>query len=275
MHKIRCSINVLNHLLFVLIFLFYNNLYAQNTFKIAYKIEQKCNGIEVDELGNFYLLNGATVTKYNLEGNKLQTFSNNIYGNISSLSFNTSLKPTLFFKELGYIVQLDNTLSEQGGFKVLQNYGIDAANLLIASTENSFWFFDERNFKLKNINRSFATTIQSNNLSQITDQPLRPTQMMENNNFIYLNNSASGILIFDTYGSYIKTIPILEIEDFFVYNEGLFYVKNGFVFRYGLKDFSDFKIELPLNDIKQIRISKNAFFLRNSVVIALVKIDID
>ena len=93
--------------LMLLSIFFCANGYPQFQFNIVLKIDQKCNDIEIDDVNNIYLVDGASLFMYSIEGNKLKTFSNNIYGTISSLSFNTSLKPTLFFKDLGYLVQLD------------------------------------------------------------------------------------------------------------------------------------------------------------------------
>jgi hypothetical protein len=53
-----------------------------------------------------------------------------------------------------------------------------------------------------------------------------------NNEFVYLNDPLVGILVFDIFGSYQKTIPILGLKKFAVKEGKIIYGKGGHILQY-------------------------------------------
>jgi hypothetical protein len=68
----------------------------------------------LDQMGNFYLIFNSHIERQNVTGTGQFRTSDLVYGNIEYLDVTNSLKPFIYYKSIGKIVNLDNTLSEQG-----------------------------------------------------------------------------------------------------------------------------------------------------------------
>jgi hypothetical protein len=109
---------------------------------------------------------------------------------------------------------------------------------------------------------SLKISHQSGNIAQLTGNAIKPTALFENNNRVYLCDTIIGVLVFDVFGTYIKTIPIKSIIDLQVENNVIYFIdKKGFgSFNNDLLKQNE--LPLPMSDIKQIRLQKNRVFMR-------------
>ena len=69
--------------------------------------------------------------------------------------------------------------------------------------------------------------------------------MMERNGQIYVNDSAIGVLVFDNFGAYYKTIPIHGLRKFQVLQEQVVYFEGGKLKSYNPVTFEAKMITLP------------------------------
>ena len=74
-----------------------------------------------------------------------------------------------------------------------------------------------------------------------------PTFMFDNNDRLYVNDSTLGILVFDVFTNYIKTIPIKGIVDFKILGDDLYFSKNQVLYGYKLKGLLQKSVQLPDN----------------------------
>jgi hypothetical protein len=69
-------------------------------------------------------------------------------------------------------------------------------------------------------------------------------------------------LIFDVFGTYIKTIPIKSIRDLQVENNTLYFIDETGFGSFDLDLIRQTEIPLPEKNIQQIRLQKNRVFMR-------------
>jgi hypothetical protein len=117
------------------------------------------------------------------------------------------------------------------------------------------------------------TVHSSGNLGQLTGNELKPNFLLEADNRVYLNNPAIGVLVFDIYGTYIKTIPIKELNSFQISDDEMVYFKNGELHSYQLKTLTEKNILLPASDssasILSARIERSKLYLLNKQNLSL------
>lgn len=240
--------------------LLFVSVFATAQWVEKYSIEGDVDFIRVDNLLNVYRIYQSEVTKFDDKGKLLFRYSDKQLGTIGSIDVSYPLRPLLLYPGLNYVVLLDNTLSNYRGSINLLDYDIGLAILACASVQNHFWIYDSMRFSLIRTNENFKPVSSTGNLSQILGVEMSPEGITEYSNKVYLNNPKTGILIFDIYGTYIKTIPITDIEDFQVFEHEIVYFSNGKLIRYNPLTFQSSEVELPM-ECRSAFIQKNRLFL--------------
>lgn len=230
--------------------------FAQAQFMELYSIPGRFDFIEYDNLLNVYGVRNTEIFKYKSDGIFAFRFSDEQMGEVGALDVTFPLRPMVMYPELNYIVLLDNTLSDNRGRINLLDKNIGMGILGCSSVQNHFWFYDAMNFSLLRVNENFKQAATTGNLAQVLRLELNPNYLVEFANRIYLNNPESGILVFDIFGTYIKTIPIEGLDRFQVFENTVVYFKNNKLHRYNTIDYSETEIELP-EKCRQALVYKN------------------
>lgn len=243
-----------------IILFFFISTFASAQWVEKYSIEGDVDFIRVDNLLNVYRIYQSEVAKFDDKGKLQFRYSDKQLGTIGSMDVSYPLRPLLLYPELNVVVQLDNTLSNYRGSINLLDHNIGLVILACSSVQNHFWVYDSMNFSLIRTDENFKLITSTGNLSQILGVEMNPAGITEYANKVYLNNPPTGILVFDVYGTYIKTIPIKEIEDFQVFESEIVYFAKGKLTRYKPLLFQSEEVELPM-DCKSAYIQKNRLFL--------------
>ena len=180
----------------------------------------------------------------------------------------------MFFKENARIVVTDNTLSAQQNSYSLEDLDLYQAQLIATSlVDNGIWIYDQELFQLIKVNKEFERIYESGNLEQVLQKDnLSPAQILEHKNHVYMVCPRQGILVFDIYGSYIKTVPILNIAEIQIENNIIYYQKEGGYYGYGLIDFEEIKIQLPFSSFEKIRLQKDRLIVLSKNKISIYSI---
>lgn len=176
-----------------------------------------------DEMGNVYALRGDVLELYNPKGELLQRNSLKTFGRIGAIDAFYSLKPMVFAQEQGQLAVLDNTLAVQGSVIDLPSNGYPQVTMVCASVQNSFWFFDQKELELVRVDAQLRPLARTGRLDQLIGYAPAPLQMLELDNWLYVNDPKRGIIVFDVFGTYAKTIPITGALSFEVRGKKLFY----------------------------------------------------
>ena len=231
-------------------------------YSLICKIPFEHGSFTTDNLQNIYIYHGNTIKKYTAQGQVLYNYSNKSYGAITTVDVNDPMKILVFYRDFPEIVLLDNTLSQNGNPFSPSDVGYPLATLACTSHDNGVWLYDAQNFQLIRLDVNLNITQKTGNLAQVIGIQLNPDYLMEYNNYVYLNDSAQGILVFDSYGTYYKTIPITGLTIFQVRGDDLFYVAKNRVHIFHLKTIMEDETKAPDTLATEVRIEKNMLYER-------------
>lgn len=245
--------------LLIFFFLFSVKLFAQYT--LATEVPLKADYFTSDNLGNAYTVSGHEIFKYLPSGKLFNRYSNLMLGNITSVDASNPLKILLFYKDFSKIQFLDNQLAESRGVISLQDLGLEQSTLACISFDNGFWVYDQINFSLIRFNQTFDKVQEARNINQNIGYEPQPDFLHEWGDWIYLNNPETGILVFDIFGTYFKTIPLKGLTSFQIARENLLYFKDGKLMAYNLKTLHEGEIQVPADKIQMLRIEKEKLMI--------------
>lgn len=227
---------------------------------IHIKFSKKQVHIEIDSFGNIYVVNDNEIIKYNSSGVLQKNFSNKRFGKIDFVDAMNPLKILVYYKDFQQILFLDNQLTETSATISVETLGYEQTSLVCSSSNNSFWLYDKQNNELSRFNSELKSLVKTGNLNRILDLDTKPNFMQEHNNYLYLNCPNEGVLVFDIYGTFYKTIPLKKLLEFNVVNGDLFYYENKTLKQYQTKTFNT--IEKQFNDtlLKTVYWQNNHFY---------------
>lgn len=214
-----------------------------------------------DVVGNFYIINKGEITKYSNNKQLIGRYSNKQLGNDFFIDVTNPLKVIVFSPSVSTLIFLDNMLSKSTTEINLNTLELGTATLVCASSNSGFWIYNPINFQLKRFNENLQVVSEINFLNQIIQAELYPNFMMEYNNRLYLNDPQLGILVFDIYGTYFKTLPITGIKKFTIANNQLFYLLDNKLYSYQLQTLEQKFIEAPSNLLGWAVANKKIFWL--------------
>jgi hypothetical protein len=229
-----------------------------------------------DQFGNIYDISSREIKKFNLKGELLFTYSNNILGEITSVDVYNPLKILVYFKDFTKVLTLDDALSPRGEVLNLNDLSLEETSLVCRSYNNGVWFYNPIKYQLTRLeNRNVANI--SNNLSNLLGKNIQPNHLVEANEKVYLSDDKIGVLVFDVYGTYLKTIPIYDTKAIQVKQKYILYVNST----NQIEIYNLFTLEKSLyqaekyKDVNSVRIEgENIYIFTNKKQIIIDKIEL-
>lgn len=260
-------------LLFLLLFSCSTIAYAQEySFKELKSIPKASRWIEVDKMKQLYLIeNSHTLLKYSPDGELLYQFNENGLGEMSYVDVSNPFRILVYYNDYATVLFLDRTLSEIQRHD-LSDLDIPEVRALATASDNNIWVFDNNTYTLKKVNGQNEVVTESPDLSLLLSDLLDPNRLIEVNNRVYLNSPNLGILVFDIFGNYIKTIEILDLDYFQVYEGQIFYVEDKKFKTYHLLSFLTKEIKMPVIEekLEQLCIAQERLYIKYSNKIDII-----
>lgn len=253
----------MKNLIFLFLFLTSTGV-AQNKFNLVAAIPVKADFYTTDKQGNTYIVRANELSKYNKSGKLVYKYSNKNLGDIDFVDASNLLRLLVFYKSFSQVVFLDNTLTLSAEPVSLDKMGFQQTQLVCSSYNNGLWIYNQQNFELLRLDQSFAKTQQTGNLSVLLNIPLQPVYLQEYDNKVYLNNPSTGILIFDVYGTYYKTLPVKNVQSFQPVGDQIYYMVNNQVKAYNIKTTDEIQFEMPLQEFHNFRIEMDVLVLQTA-----------
>lgn len=241
----------------------------QDSVRLVQKLEGTFVRFETDHLQQLYTIDSRNeIRKYRPDGTIQFTYNNNKLGPIGSFDVSNPLNPLVFYPDLQTLILLDRTLSPVSEVSLLE-WDIFQAGCMATSVDNKIWIYDEVRFILKKVDQEGNILLESNNLSLVLPQPPQAIQMQARLNQVYLNDPAQGILVFDQFGQYQKTLDFKEVDYFKVLGERLLLFHKGILQIYNQKNFQLLSFPLPFaakaeekkQEVRQISIQKDRLYI--------------
>lgn len=235
------------------------------------KVPAKARILTTDAFGNVYIVTHENeLQKYDYQGNKLYWFNENRYGKISYVDATNPLKVLVHYADFSTIAILDNTLTQQGMIKLL-DHGFLQVQALCLALDNNIWLYDEVAFRLKKLDNNLNLVTQSEDLSVQLGMTINPNHMLERDGYLWVNDPERGILVFDLFGTYYKTIPLKGLSSFQKVGEQIVYFKEGKLHTYHLQTLEQKTIALPpvTDTVQHVRLEKDVLALITKNELAL------
>ncbi len=237
---------------------------VDSSYTLLNTIAIKAKFFTTDKLSQIYVVTEQNeVIKYDSDGKELFRFNNNTLGNLKHIDVTDPMNILLFYPDYMTVLTLNRTLNKTGEYDLI-NLNLIEVNAIGMSNDNNIWLYDEVTFKLRKIDRNGQIVLESDDLNMFLAYTPKPNFILERENSVYVNNPQTGILVFDIYGKYIKTLDFKGLDDFQVVNKQLIFRKNEKLMSFLLQPLILQNIVLPA-DIKKedkIRIQKNKLFVK-------------
>lgn len=255
--------------LFFLFLIITSSGFAQGKFKLNATIDIEADFFTTDNQSNVYVVKADELSKYNKTGKLLYKYSNKNLGNIDFIDASNMLQLLIFYKNYSQVVFLDNTLSLNGEPISLDEKGFQQTQLVCASHNGGLWLYNQQNLELVRLDQTLEKKQQTGNLSLLLNITLQPNYLLEYNNKIYLNNPTTGILIFDIYGTYYKTIPVKSLLNFQPIGDWIYFVSDKKIKGYNTKTTDETQFETPLEEFQNFRLELDVLMLKTSKSISI------
>ena len=217
--------------------------------------------LSTDHIGRVYLAKGHELFMYSSKGDLRYQFSDLSRGVIAQLDSRNPMKLLLFYPDYGEITFLDNTLSRTRDNVKLSTINLELARLACTSFDNGFWVYDPVSFRLVRFDQGLNMTNESSNINQLVGAEIEPSQMVEQDNLLYMHDPKHGVFVFDSFGTYLKLIPIQGAVRIRARPNGLFFQVGNKLIKYDLFNFEQTEIELPVSDFKSVSIETDRLFV--------------
>lgn len=228
------------------------------------------DNFKVDNLGNYYLVNKNEISKYNSDQKFIGRYSNKQIGNEFTLDVLNPLKVLLFSQSLSTIIFLDNMMGKATTEINLNESNLGTVSLTCSSYNNAFWTYNPVNFSIIRFDEILRKTVEVNFINQIVRADIHPNFICEYNNQLYINDPETGILVFDIYGTYFKTIPFKDLQSFEINETHLFYSINEKLFSYNLKTLQSAEIKIN-NNVKAWHVNQGKIYFLTNAGISVYK----
>ncbi|MEI7594815.1 MAG: hypothetical protein WCK02_03630 [Bacteroidota bacterium] len=226
-----------------------------------------------DRLGNTYTYSESSIFKYSLNSENPITFSKKDLNGISFVDASNPLKTLVFYKDFQTVLFLDNTLSPNGDPIVLSDYNINQPLAVCTSNNNNFWVYNNENAQLICFDNKMQQIFKSGNINQLLNSSIQPNFITEQTNFVYVNDPALGVLIFDTYANYIKTLPIKNLKSFQVIGETIFYYSENTLKTYNSRTLTENTIKIPNAETIFCRIEQQKIYIQKKLGIEIFDVE--
>jgi len=222
--------------------------------------------LTTDQFGFYYEVKSTEINKYSKAGKLNCSYSNNMLGVIASVDVSNPQKIVVYFKDFTKVLILDNTLSPTSEVIDLTNIELDEVSLVCRSYNNGIWYYDPVRFELIRKDQEMETTNSSGNLANALNINVQANYLVEYNNRLYLNDPIIGVLVFDNFGTYLKTIPLYGLLRFHVKDKFLIYANA----KGSIELYNFFTLEktlfkpLKYKAVNAIRLEGNSIFIKDN-----------
>lgn len=243
------------------------HLQAQE-YRIVQEIKTDAQYFATDKLQNLYLVSPENeVVKYDKTGREVFRYNNNRLGELTLIDANNPFKIALFYPEFANLIFLDRTMTQTGALRLF-DYNLIQIDAVALAADNNIWLYDKLDFQLKKINPTGNLVFQSGDLSLTLNRPLSPNFLIEREQQIYLNDPTVGILVFDVFGQFEKTLEFKDLNDFQILDGQLLFFHKGKLNAFNLQSLLLQEVKLPegVGETAEILVQKNRMYVLENAV---------
>ena len=219
---------------------------TDSSFSLVKTYKGDIAGAAVDNLDNLYVISSTgQVKKFGPKGDSIGVFNGvRAYGNLTAIDVTNPLKPLAFYKDFSTVVILDRFLASRSSLS-LRKYNVLQPSAIGLSYDNNVWVFDTYDNKLKKIDEAGNLLLQTDDFRTLFNQSFAPQKIINENGFVYLADSASGVFVFDNYGTYKRRLPLKNWNAIDVTNGRIVRINSNAIVVYNPVNFSEKSFAFP------------------------------
>ena len=249
--------------------------FAEAQYFVPWSKDVDASAVEVDRLGNIYLVKNNVVAKYDADMNFLCAYDNYPAGSMSSLDVSNPFKVIVFYSEFNKLIYLDSKLAELRSPILLDDAELYNTKVVCSSSFGGFWVFDEQNVCVRRVDSNLEISQQGTNIyDKLGDSDV--IAMRESINYLFLLANDGKVLILDKFGNFYRTFETEgECSDFCIDNDILYYSINGEIVAYDVAD--DKTVSIPTDGKKadKFRIRHDLLYLLGDNKLECCKIQVE
>lgn len=218
---------------------------AADSFALLLTLPVEARFATADQLGNVYLITTQNaLEKYAPDGRLLTRYSNNRLGQTTWLDVANPQKVLAWYADFRTMVVLDRSLTVLGELNLI-GAGYPEVRTVAAAADGNLWLYDEVAFQLKKISPEGNVLFQSQALNMIQTERIAVTAIRDDGTQVLASDPALGILLFDVYGQYQRSLPWPGISTFVLEQNRLEYLTDTALHIEHLQAFATRDIPLP------------------------------
>lgn len=228
---------------------------------IAFSI--RAQNFTTDNLQNIYVITPENeVVKFTPDGQEVFRYPNKTLGQVAFLDATNPFNLLLFLPEYQNVLMLDRTLNLIAQFNLFR-FGLFQVNAVGMASDGHLWAYDETTFRLEKITSDGTVMVESGDLSLALGQTIQPNFLIEREQQVFLNDPNIGVLMFDVFGQYLKTIDIKGLSEFQIMDDQLIYCREGKLRSFHLSALLDRGLSTPvqLPQSCKVRLGKQKLFV--------------
>ena len=224
----------------------------------------KVDVLEVDELGNIYYSKGNSFQKMNSKGEMLASYSNAYLGEIFSFDVSDPFRLLLFYKEFNQVVFLDNNLIALRDPVSLDELGVYSADAVCASHRGGFWVFDGSSSELCRYNSNLILEQKSSIMAGVLSFDDMANTILESADNLMLVFENKGILLFDSFGTFIRQIRTNNCRFLNTESQKLLYLEDDKVVEYDIRTREYLYFDLPTTEIVEMAMNDGLWYFADN-----------
>jgi len=236
---------------------------TQPDYQLLRSIPVEATSFTTDKLQQIYYTTPQNqLIKLTSEGQQQFDFTNKTLGELGFVDATDPFNILLFYPDYFTLLFLDRTLNQTQEVALFDS-GLQLTQAVGLSADNQIWIYDATTFQLKKLSPRGEVSRQSGDLNLLLGRRIEPNFIIERGNAVYVNAPSEGVLVFDLFGQYVKTIDIKGLEEFQVVNQQLIYMEKGKLHSFHLQAMLDKTIPLPplSQTPRQVRIQTNRLYI--------------
>lgn len=201
----------------------------------------------IDNLDNLYIISSTgQIKKFNAAGDSVAVYNQvRNFGKLFSIDVSNPLKVLLFYKDFSTVVVLDRLLAKVSTID-LRKFGILQPDAIGLSYDNNIWVFDEYDNKLKKIDEAGNNLTETADLRTVFNAGLTPQKIINDNGLVYVADTASGVYVFDNYGTFKKKVPLRNWQSIAINKNNVISTSNELITVYNTSTLLQTEKRSPL-----------------------------
>lgn len=227
---------------------------VQNT---TFKLTEKPNKVYINDLNQLYFLTeNSIILKTNIKGDTLYTFEHKSE-EISNLDVTNPLRVLALSSRFNSLVFLDQTLTPINAAIQLDQLNIPFVEAFASSRDNNFWVFNEMDQTLIKLDQNSKIISVSQKVNLLLNQTIKPVQMLERNNQLYILDEQLGLLQFDFLGTYKFLFKEIKGQKFEVIGNKVVFLNQNTIYVFDTVLMELKKVKVPFEQIDNFCVNNN------------------